>query len=136
MSNPDAYVREINSIDQELKRTNARLKILRKQKRDKQALLYKYMIKNNLDSYKGKTLSSVRPRDHYTRKSETQKKQESIVLFREAGIENPEEFYLEYKERLKGKPNEEEEGSGASKKNVKRTSKKKDKNEYDPYLGF
>lgn len=132
MSNPDAYVREINSIDQELKRTNTRLKALRKQKKDKQVLLYKYMIKNNLDSYKGKTLASVRPRDHYNRKTETQKKQESIILFRDAGIENPEEFYVEYKEKLKGKPTEGEEKETP----VEKKSKKKKENEYDPFLGF
>lgn len=133
MSNPDSYIREIDSIDQELKRTNARLKILRNQKREKQTLLYKYMIKNKLDTYRGKSLASVRPREHYQRKTEAQKKQESIMLFREAGIDNPEEFYQEYKEKLKSKdPSNENLGVlGSTPK-----KKKKTENEYDPILGF
>ena len=73
MSKPDSYIREMDSIDQELKRTNARLKILRNQKREKQTLLYKYIIKNKLDTYRGKSLASVRPREHYQRKTEAQK---------------------------------------------------------------
>lgn len=130
MSNPDAYIREINSLDQEIKRLNARLKLLRTQKKDKQKLLYKYMIKNKLESYGGKTLSSIRPRDAVHRKTEKQKKQEAIILFREAGIDNPEEFYKEFKEKLKSKPDEKIESF------ISTSSVKKEKNSYDPYLGF
>jgi hypothetical protein len=88
------------------------------------------MIKNKLESYGGKTLSSIRPRDAVHRKTEKQKKQEAIILFREAGIDNPEEFYKEFKEKLKSKPDEKIESF------ISTSSVKKEKNSYDPYLGF
>ena len=133
MSNPDAYIREINSLDQEIKRLNARLKILRNQKKDKQKLLYKYMIKNKLESYGGKTIASIRPRDTIHRKTEKQKKQEAIILLREAGIEDPESFYNEFKEKLKSKPDEKIESFISSSSTKPKSKNEKD---YDPFLGF
>jgi len=129
MSNPDAYIREIDSVDKELKRMNIKIKQLRAQKKAKQELLYKYMVKNKIEKYKNKTISSVRPKECTHRKTEAQKKEESIKIFRDAGIENPEEFYLEYKEKLKNKPDKERTIESF-------IQKKKKESAYDPFLGF
>lgn len=128
MSNPESYVREINSIDQELKRINAKAKKLRNQKKAKEKLLYQYMVRNKLDTYQGIKLSSIQPKTK--RKTEKQKRAESIELFRKAGIPNPEQFYEEYKKQMKAK--EEENKLGV----VKTVSTPKNKNGYDPFLGF
>jgi len=142
MSNPEAYVREIKSLNDEFKRSNDRLKSLREQRKFKQTLLYKYMVEHNLEKYEGITINSIRPRDPIKRKPEAIKRKDAIELFRQAGINNPEDFYAEFKITQKGVPpddgGEDEDddvlhiSSGQS-----RSSKKKGKNEsYDPFLGF
>ena len=97
MSNANAYVKEINSLNCEIKRLNAHLKKLRIQKREKQDLLYKYMEKNNLEKYNGITLKSVKPKQKTRRKPESAKKKDALKLFQEVGINNPENFYSQKK---------------------------------------
>lgn len=127
MSNPESYVREINSIDQELKRMNTKTKKLRNQKKAKEKLLYQYMVKNKLEVYQGIKISSIQPK--IKRKTEKEKRAESIEMFRKAGIPNPEQFYEEYKKQMRAKKEEAKMGSTAQ-------TTPKNKNGYDPFLGF
>jgi hypothetical protein len=131
MSNPDAYVREISSLDDEIKRLNGKLRTLREQKKTKQDLLYKYMMKNRIEKYSGITAKSIRPREQRPRKPESQKKSDAIDLFTQIGVENPEELYKEFKLTQKYQTADDIPGSSHEPK----TKKKKDE-EYDPFLGF
>lgn len=134
MSNPDAYVREISSLDDEIKRLNGKLRTLREQKKTKQDLLYKYMMKNRIEKYSGITAKSIRPREQRPRKPESQKKSDAIDLFTQIGVENPEELYKEFKLTQKYQTADDipEKGSHESRP---KTKKKRDE-EYDPFLGF
>lgn len=133
MSNPDAYVREISSLDNEIKRLNGKLRTLRDQKKTKQDLLYKYMIKNRIEKYNGITAKSIRPREHRPRKPESEKKSDAIDLFTQIGVENPEELYKEFK--LTQKYQSTDDVPESSHESKSKTKKKKEE-EYDPFLGF
>ena len=134
MSNPDAYVREIKSLSNEIKRSNERLNTLRKQRKSKQLLLFKYMEEHNLEKYEGITINSIRPRGPIKRKPEVEKRKDAVELFRQVGIGNPEEFYIEFKntQRLVSLQNEDEEMRDFP----KRSKKKKADQDFDPFLGY
>lgn len=124
MGDPDSCIREIKSIDEELKRLSIKSKMLRNQKKEKQKILYQYMLKHKLQEYKGVKITKVKPLPK--RKTEKQKKAESIEMFRKAGIPNPEKFYLEYKNKMKNKTDEEK----------AQFITNRAKNDYNPSLGF
>lgn len=93
MSNPDAYVREINDLTTEIKRLKEHGDNLKSQRKVKQSYLRKYMEKNNLDKYEGITLKSITPRAPSLIKPKNKKKQDAIDLFRAQGIPEPEAFW-------------------------------------------
>lgn len=132
MSNPDAYVREIDSLNAEIKRLNAHLKQLREQRKIVQGHLHGHMTRQDLDKYQGHTIKSVTPRQAKPRKTESRKKADAIELFRQVGITDPEEFFDEF--RATQKYGEDEEHPPPPKE--KQKSKKKSDKEYDPFLGF
>ena len=107
MSNPDSYVREIDSLTTEIKRLNERLKQLRKQKKGTEGHLYNYMTRQNIEKYGNVTRKSITPREKKSRKPDTVKRQDAIALFREVGIPNPEEFWEEFKSTQKYESEEE-----------------------------
>ena len=133
MSNPEAYVREIKSICEEIKRSNTRLSTLREQRKYKQSLLYKYMVDRGLEKFEGITINSISPKAPKPRKPEVEKRKDAVELFRQAGISNPEDFYTEFKTTQIAHPR----GNGDDESHSpKRKSSKKTKNEYDPFLGY
>jgi len=85
------------NITAEIKRINAGLNKLKKQKIQTQAILYEYMVKNNMSSYDGIPLQKVKPSKRAKQKSENQKKHDTLELIRESGINDPEQFYEEMK---------------------------------------
>lgn len=97
MSNPNAYVQEINSLKAEIKRLNMYIKGLREQKKQKEGYLYNYMKKHQITKFEGITIKSITPRTPIKRKSESQKRQDAIDLFKMTGIPNPEEFWKQFK---------------------------------------
>jgi len=103
MTTPVAYVREIKSVDDELKRVNKKAKDLRTQKRKAQDRLYAYMEKNKLETYEGITKKSIKPKEKAPRKSKTQKKEEAVILFSQAGVKNAERLYDQFLEMQKVK---------------------------------
>ena len=132
MSNPEAYVQEIDSLTAEIKRLNTHVKNLREQRKVAQGHLYNYMESHSLEKYRNHTIASVRPRPKKPRKPESQKKQDAIELFREAGIPDPESFFTEFKATQKY-----EDGEEPSERPISKPKKKKNPNEdYDPFLGF
>lgn len=131
MSQPEAYVREIDSLTDEIKRLSLHLKQMREQKKVAQRHLYEYMARQNLEKFQGHTLKSVQPRKPIPRKPKPAKKEDAIKLFRQAGIPDPEDFFKEFEATQKYTDSEEEQP-----KVVVTAPKKKKKQEYDPFLGF
>jgi len=130
MNKADSYVGEIKRLDEEIKRINMRLSALREQRKEKRTLLYKHMEKNGMTKHGGITINSIRPREQTRRKPESEKKQDAIILFQEVGIENPEEFYNDFKATQKYNNGEDPPPK------EKKKSKKKSELEYDPFLGY
>lgn len=95
----DSYVREIKSIDEEIKRVNAHLKRLREQKNQAKSRLYTYMKKSNTVKCQNISIKSVAPRVKKVRvpkKTEAQKRKDAILFFEKVGVPDPKDFYEEF----------------------------------------
>src|SRR5687767_7311385 len=112
MAMPSGYVREINSIKDELKRINGRTKALKTQQKITEGYLYTYMVKHGLEEFEGIKLKKITPKPKALRKSNTQKKEEAIRLFYGIGVPDPEGLYEEFlatqKVKKEGNTQEEE----------------------------
>src|SRR5438132_9157142 len=102
----NVYMYEIYGIDAELKRINERSKQLRIQKKRCMTGLYNYMIAHGIDRVEnGKKVITLNQCDPNKKRAKTkpkkQKMEDAIYLFREIGIPNPEEFYLEFEQTQK-----------------------------------
>ena len=93
--NDISYVKEINSLDEEIKRLTSRLKDLRSQRKICSEKLYAYMEKNNIESInQGKIkLNKIKPKDRKKTRPKKERTQETIKLLRDAGIPNPSAFF-------------------------------------------
>jgi len=117
----DGYVSEIESLNKEIKRLNARLKALREQRKKAQGHLYKYMEKNNMEKCGSITIKSVTPRQRKPRKPAKNKKADAINLFREIGVPDPIGFWAEFQ---------------ATQSYASAAKQVKTNNDYDDSLGF
>jgi len=127
----ESYTNEIKSLDAEIKRLNDHIKRLRLQRKTANENLYKYMIRHNLqkigDGKQAITLSKCAPPKPRTRvKPKRERHEQAIELFREVGIPDPEEFYLQFEATQKNV-------SGEAKEQPIR---KPTKNDVDFMLGF
>ena len=93
MANPDAYIREIESIDEALKRLNTRVKELKAKKQLSRERLYRWMESHHTEEYKGYSARKLAPRPKSVRKRAKEKKADAMRLFSEVGITDPEEFW-------------------------------------------
>lgn len=91
-----SYVREINSIDEEIKRLNTRLKTLRQQKKTAQGHLYEYMNNKNIEKIENFTLKKLEPKPPKPKKKKAEKMRDAIILCSQHGIDDPEEFYKQF----------------------------------------
>ena len=121
MSRADSYIREIQSLDGEIKRLNSHLKKLREQKKKAQGHLYSYMKRRNLEKCGKYTIKSVTPRPSKPRKPESAKKADAIELFRQVGIPDPAAFFVEFKATQRYQDSEQTQPPNTGQK-------------YDPYL--
>lgn len=143
--NPDAYIKEIHSIDTEIKRLAVHTKGLREQRAKNMNSLYIYMSNNKIDKIgEGKgaiTIKQCGPRDNKKKmKPKKQRREDSIEKLRERGIPDPESFYEEYersKYREKNTNTNTESIFGNSTKLSNNRSHERSKNkEVDMFLGF
>jgi len=88
-----SYVREIASIDRELKRLRAHIKELTQQRAKAQEHLYAHMTRNRLEEVEGIRVEKVTPKVKVQRKSAKEKKQAALQLFMEVGINDPDTFW-------------------------------------------
>jgi hypothetical protein len=100
--NPDAYIREIESINDALKRLNTHAKTLREKKKVTTNHLYSWMKNHDIDEYNGIKIEKIKPKEKKFRKKEKDKKEDAIRLFTEIGIPDPEGFWSEFRETQKG----------------------------------
>lgn len=133
----ESYLREISSIDIELKRLSALSKSLREQKRRAQNNLHQYMVSHGLEKVgDGKNAITIKkcapPQPRRKVKPKKERKADAIELFRDVGIPNPEEFYEQWESTQKStqNPNDEEDGG------AQRPKSKGKKDDFDDALGF
>lgn len=140
----ESYVREINSLDTEIKRLNAIVKRLREQKRQAQTNLHSYMVSRGLEQVgEGKQAITIRkcapPKPRPKTKPKKDRKAEAIELFRDAGIPDPNSFYEQFESIQKAKLEqaESEEASASSASKVTSSTTRSGKpGAYDDMLGF
>ena len=130
----DSYLREIHTLDIEIKRSNDRAKSLRMQKQTAKTHLYNYMKRHNLqqvqDGTKVITINQcLPPKARAKAKPKKLRVQEAIDLFRMAGIPNPDSFYEEFEATQKAKRDSEGQDAEPRKKKGK-------KDDFDDILGF
>jgi len=97
----EAYVKSIAELKREISRLNSEIKKMREHKKLMQLSLYDWMNRNNLDEYNGIKKIKLLPKDPLPKKKLSQKKEDAIKLFRNAGIPDPESFYVEYQRTQK-----------------------------------
>jgi|WetSurMetagenome_2_1015567.scaffolds.fasta_scaffold449112_1 hypothetical protein len=103
MTDPDAYVRNIDSINESIKRHNGQLKILRTKKLESQERLAIYMEKHGIEEYKGYKLAKIKPKQKLPQKKKKEKKSDAIKLFSEIGVDDPEALWEEFQRTQKYK---------------------------------
>lgn len=129
----ESYVRELTSLDKEIKRQNKNIAKLKQQKAKVRGNLCTVMKNKGMESITvGDVtikLSSLQPQKRT--KTMEEKKWEAIKLFSEKGIDEPEELWDELRETQKVKKPD---ANGTAKK--KKDSSKKPGEKFDPLLGF
>jgi hypothetical protein len=96
MNRAESYVKQIESINAELKRLNARRRILLQQKREQEQYLYKHMKSNNIEKYKGYTQDKIAPKDKVKRKPRKEQEKDGVKYFEEHGFTDPKRAYDEF----------------------------------------
>lgn len=102
----------LKNMNAEIKRLNTQLKIMREEKKKTEERLYNWMTKRGIDDYCGFKRDRIKPKEKtiLKRKPKKQKIEDALKLFRDAGIPDPEEFYMQYQGTQKAiPPNEEDE---------------------------
>ena len=89
MTDPGAYIKEIESINRELKRLGDLSKRLREQKKLAQHRLYNYMERRGMCEYGGIKRSSIAPKPSLKRKTQREKMESAMDLFRREGVVDP-----------------------------------------------
>jgi hypothetical protein len=106
MSTGEAYVRQIGSIDEALKRLNEETRTLRKQRGIAKQRLHDWMKKNGHEEYQGYKLAKIAPKPKVPRKKAKEKKEDAMRLFRDIGVNDPEELWVEFLRTQKYQPDQ------------------------------
>lgn len=96
-SEAHGYVKSIQSTTEELKRLGAIMKDIREEKKRALERLYTWMKRKDVDTFKGFKRRKLSPKPiRPKRKPKKVLVKDSLNLFRDAGIPDPEEFYREF----------------------------------------
>ena len=104
MSNADGYIRQISSIDEALKRLNGETKQLRKQRAIAKQRLYEWMKARGHEEYHGYRLTKIAPKPKIPKKKAKEKKEDALRLFKDIGVDDPEEFWNAFQNTQKYTP--------------------------------
>ncbi len=106
MSRSHTYHNEIEKLNVEIKRMNSRLKELRDRRRQQEKYLYDSMKMWNETKVGNYTLKKLEKKAHpapkHKRKGVKAKQRDAMMLFRQIGIPNPENFWREFDKTQKG----------------------------------
>ena len=91
-----SYVKELASLDTEIKRLNKVRKSLNEQRKLCKQRLYEYMKSRNMEEFEGVKIEKITPKTTAKRKPEKQKRKDAINLFNEIGIPDPEDFFNKF----------------------------------------
>lgn len=92
-SRGEAYVKEIRGLDSSIKKLNSEKNKLQARKKELEGYLYEYMRSRNLEEVDGITIKKVKPKPPTIKKKAKEKKEETLELYRNIGIPDPDEFY-------------------------------------------
>ena len=101
MSNGEAYIRQIGGIDEALKRLNTETKTLREKKKTAKRRLYEWMKSRGLEEFQGYKLTKITPKPKLPRKKAKEKKEDALRLFKEIGVDDPEELWTAFQHTQK-----------------------------------
>lgn len=92
------YVRSITKLTEEIKNMTEVLSELRAEKKRAEDRLLQWMIRRDLYEFEGIKRSKIVPKKpRVKRKPKKQQVEDTMALFRDVGIPDPEEFYRELK---------------------------------------
>ena len=92
-STADSYVRQISDIEIALKRLNKQTADLRKKKKEAEGHLHNWMVKHGVDEYSNIKIKKVTPKPKAKRKPAKKKKEDTIRLLADIGVNDPEELW-------------------------------------------
>lgn len=98
----DAYLYEIRSIDEELKRLRDRTRNLNSLKKQAQERLYNLCIDRGIEIIDGKSIEKLRPKEKVVRVPKKQRDSNIIQTLREIGVPDPVSLYDQLKVIQKG----------------------------------
>lgn len=98
------YVKSINGLNETIKRHNDVIKKLREQRKIYENKLFLFMEKNNMEEYEGIKIEKIRPKEKLEKKKAKEKKEETIRLFTEIGVDDPVELFKITESIRKSKP--------------------------------
>ena len=102
----DGYITQLASINDTLKRLTSKVKDLKRQKKDIEERLRRWMEKNGYEECEGYKLTKLQPKPKAPRKKKADKKRDAIQLFADIGIDDPDELYEKLRETEKIKTSE------------------------------
>jgi hypothetical protein len=87
------YVKSINSLSDTIKKHSEIIKKLKDQRKDYENKLYIFMKKNNMEIYEGIKIEKIQPKEKSERKKAKEKRAETVRLFSEIGVDDPDELF-------------------------------------------
>lgn len=88
-----SYVNSIKNINESIKKINENVKKLKEQRKIHEHRLFLFMQKNKLEEYEGIKIDKIRPKPAIQKKKAKEKKEETIKLFSEIGVDDPTELF-------------------------------------------
>jgi hypothetical protein len=98
------YVKSINSLSETIKKHSEIIKKLREQRKEYENKLYIFMKKNNMEIYEGIKIEKIKPKEKSERKKQKEKREETVRLFSEIGVDDPDELFKLTENIRKSKP--------------------------------
>lgn len=98
---PDYHIEQIRKLNDEAKRISLRLKQLREEKKKHERYVYSYMVKTNVQEYKGFKRARLEPKAKVKRTPKKLKEARAYDLCLRTGIPDPKSFMEQLRETQK-----------------------------------
>ena len=89
----EVYVKKLADLSSALTRLNTQAKDVRKKQGETRAQLAQWMERNGLEDYQGYKLSKIKPRPKIKRKPPKERKLDTLRIFSEIGVPDPDELW-------------------------------------------